>query len=109
MQAGGGRTGLCLSCHDGVVASALRGHSTSTTGQRPHSKASTPAGSHPVGADYLEAFRRNPDDYNDPALSPKIVLEEGLVGCSSCHAAHDLGTVSAFNVREDVCMACHQR
>lgn len=59
--------------------------------------------------DYLAVFRMKPDSYNDPTPNPKIVLEEGKVGCSSCHATHDLASVSGSNVRHEVCIECHRR
>ena len=109
LQAGGAQTGLCLSCHDGTVAPALRAHLVSSTdaGRHPHVEGS--GNNHPVGVDYLTVFRLNPDAYNDPTLNPKIVLEEGKVGCVSCHATHDLSLVSAGNVRHEVCIECHRR
>lgn len=109
LQAGGVKTGLCLSCHDGIVAPALKTHSAAAAGSPRQFQTIDLGAGHPVGVDYLAAFQRSPDDYNDPVLSPRIVLEEGKVGCSSCHATHDLSAVSASSVRDEVCMDCHRR
>ena len=57
----------------------------------------------------MDAVRRDPNSYNDPATNSRIVLEDGLVGCVSCHATHDLSAVTAGNVRQDVCIECHRR
>jgi hypothetical protein len=43
-----------------------------------------------------------------PPRTP-IVLEEGKVSCLSCHATHDLGSVSVGSVRQEVCIECHRR
>lgn len=106
-QAGGVKTELCMSCHDGTVAPALRAHFTSAVGQQSHAPGSS--SNHPVGVDYLAAFRMAPESYNDPTLNPKIILEEGKVGCVSCHVTHDPSVVSAGNLRHEVCIECHRR
>lgn len=106
-QAGGARTGLCMSCHDGTVAPNLQAHG-GTMGMAGR-LGTNPGANHPVGVDYMAALRRDPGSYNDPAMNPRIVLEEGNVGCVSCHATHDAGTVSALNVRQEVCIECHRR
>ena len=106
MQAGGVQTDLCMSCHDGTVAPALRAHYGSSGSKAHQSGASA---NHPVGVDYLSVFRLKPDSYNDPTLNPKIILEGGKVGCVSCHATHDPSVVSAGNIRQEVCTECHRR
>ena len=107
MQAGGVKTGLCLSCHDGTVASVLRAHSSSPSSSRPRSQSVDLGANHPVGVDYMSVVNSRPDVYN-PASSPGIILEDGKVGCVSCHSTHDLGALSADNARADVCTACHR-
>ncbi|MBI4061907.1 MAG: hypothetical protein HY403_10795 [Elusimicrobia bacterium] len=108
-QAGGSRTGLCMSCHDGAVAPSLQAHGGFPGGERFAALGPNPNASHPVGVDYMAAFRRDPGSYVDPAANPGIVLEEGKVGCMSCHAGHDVSAVSAGNVRQEVCIECHRR
>ena len=107
--AGGAKTSLCLSCHDGTVAPSLQAHGGSLGGDRFAVLGSNPSANHPVGVDYMAVLRRDPGSYNDPAMNARIVLEEGRVGCLSCHASHDLSSVSAGNVRREVCIDCHRR
>ncbi len=100
--AGGVKTGLCMSCHDGTIAPAITAHMTSTGG-------ADLGANHPVGIDYAFAARRDPVSFNDPASNPRIVLEDGKVACVSCHAAHDIGSISGGSVRQEVCIECHRR
>lgn len=106
---GGQKTGLCLSCHDGSIASTLNTHGGSPSSSRSQYRSPDMSASHPVGVDYMAVSRARPDEYNDSTLNPKIVLEEGKVGCVSCHATHDPATLSASNVRQEVCIECHRR
>jgi hypothetical protein len=101
--AGGVKTGLCMSCHDGTVAGTIKAHSLSADGA---GLGSNLGANHPVGGDYMAAVRRDPVSYNDPMSNTRIVLEDGKVGCISCHAAHDVG---AGSVRPEVCVDCHRR
>ncbi|MDD5303546.1 MAG: hypothetical protein PHS14_10610 [Elusimicrobia bacterium] len=108
-QAGGVKTGLCMSCHDGTVAPTIKAHSLSPGSVRLSSQGADLSANHPVGVDYMAALRRDPGSYNDPAMNARIVLEDGMVGCVSCHATHDISAVSAGNVRPEVCIECHRR
>lgn len=100
--AGGVKTGLCMSCHDGTIARTITAHALTGGG--------TDLGAnHPVGMDYLTAVRGNPGSFIDPASNPRIVLEDGKVSCISCHATHDISAVSGGNVRQEVCIECHRR
>lgn len=105
--AGGVKTGLCMSCHDGTIAPVIKAHSLSGAA-RAAAPGADPGANHPVGVDYMAALRRDPGSYNDPAMNARIMLEDGKVGCVSCHAAHDV-TASAGNVRPEVCVDCHVR
>lgn len=107
-QAGGVKTGLCMSCHDGTVASPVSAHFVSAGGLAEAAGLSMGA-NHPVGVDYMAAVRRDPMSFNDPASNPRIVLEDGTVGCVSCHAAHDISAMSASSLRHEVCIECHRR
>lgn len=108
IDSGGGKTGMCLSCHDGATARPLTAHAGPAYGM---ASAAGPdmASAHPVGVDYMAAVRRDPGSYNDPFANPRIVLEDGKVGCVSCHATHDAATVAAGSVRHEVCVECHRR
>lgn len=107
-RAGGVKTGLCMSCHDGTIAGTIKAHAL-PSGSARHAAQGDLGANHPVGVDYMAAVRRDPGSYNDPAMNVRIVLEEGKVGCVSCHSTHDSGAVSAGNVRQDICTACHSR
>lgn len=100
--AGGVKTGLCMSCHDGTIAPTITAHTTMTGG-------ADLGANHPVGIDYLFAARSDPASFIDPAANPRIVLEDGKVACISCHAAHDIGSISGGSVRHEVCIECHRR
>ncbi|MCR4295391.1 MAG: hypothetical protein NUW21_07635 [Elusimicrobia bacterium] len=100
--AGGVQTGLCMSCHDGTIAPTITAHMTSSGG-------ADLGANHPVGIDYLSAARNDPASFIDPASNPRIVLEDGKVACISCHAAHDIGSISGGSVRQEVCVECHRR
>lgn len=100
--AGGVKTGLCLSCHDGTVAPTIRAHMQSSGG-------TDMGANHPVGIDYLAAVRGDPSSFNDPDSNPAIILEEGKVACISCHSTHDAGGFSGNSVRREVCIECHRR
>ena len=100
--AGGVKTGLCMSCHDGTIAPTITAHMASSGG--------TDLGAnHPVGVDYLAAVRGNPGSFHEPSSNPAIVLEDGKVSCISCHATHDAGGFSGSSVRREVCIECHRR
>ncbi|MBI2787399.1 MAG: hypothetical protein HYX59_01840 [Elusimicrobia bacterium] len=106
---GGVKTGLCMSCHDGTIASVSSAHTVASGDARRPFQSIDMRASHPVGGDYMAAVRSDPDSYNDPVMNNRIVLEDGKVGCISCHATHDLSAVSASNVRHEVCIECHRR
>lgn len=99
--AGGVKTGMCMSCHDGTVAGTIKAHAVTASAGGMDLGAN-----HPVGGDYMDAVRRDPVSFNHPASNTRIVLEDGKVGCISCHAAHDN---SAGSVRPEVCIDCHRR
>lgn len=106
-RAGGEKTGMCMSCHDGTIASAIKGHALAQTGAGSVAQGNMGA-AHPVGVDYMAAYARDPGSFNHPSSSVQIVLEDGKVGCVSCHSAHD-GVMSARNLRQEICIACHAR
>lgn len=108
-KAGGVSSGLCMSCHDGTIAATLQAHSVSGGGSRTTTLGMDLGANHPVGVDYAAVFRGDPVSYNDPAGNPRIVLEDGLVGCVSCHATHDAGVIASGSIRPGVCTDCHRR
>lgn len=84
-------TRACLSCHDGTVS-----HRIYQNGVQ---------GEHPVGTDYFQAYDRAPRKFVSPYNS-RIHLEDGRIGCVSCHAVHER-TGYAANARPNNCGICH--
>ena len=84
-------TAVCLSCHDGSLASSVSVHA------------------HPVGIEYALSLRSAPDRFNDPAARADIHLESGAIGCVSCHRVHQQPEGSSrTGVVESACEACHR-
>ncbi|MCM2304062.1 MAG: hypothetical protein NDJ72_05125 [Elusimicrobia bacterium] len=100
--AGGVKTNLCMSCHDGTIAPTITAHSVSGGG-------ADLGANHPVGIDYRAAVTGNPGSFNDPESNPRIILEDGMVACISCHSTHDVSPASGGSVRHEVCIECHRR
>lgn len=90
---------VCLSCHDGSI-----GHGDGPDG---------PSGrNHPIGADYRAVQASAPGDYNPLDERGTVRLEDGKVGCVSCHRLHarpGRDGVSRAGVVHDSCVACHRR
>jgi len=85
-------TRMCTSCHDGSVS-----HKIGLNG---------PSGEHPMGMDYAAVYDRDPQNFVSPYNSP-IKLENGKVGCLSCHAVHE-NTGYKANARPNNCRTCHK-
>lgn len=83
-------TMVCLGCHDDVIARDLTNH--------------------PIDFSYDAAARRPGARLKPPSALPlAIQLEDGRVGCASCH---DLGSpirarLATSNERSALCFACH--
>ncbi|MEK7389603.1 MAG: hypothetical protein AAB036_07890 [Elusimicrobiota bacterium] len=97
-HARGRKMDLCLSCHDGTVATNLGWHPAAAPGS---------GGNHPIGVEYDLAAARRPDAFY-PSDSSGIALEDGQVACVSCHKAHGVSKAASGDVRADVCTACHR-
>lgn len=116
-EAAGGDTHGCLGCHDGVLAGDVTGHRAGPGVELPAGAAapwiSSPAGhiaSHPVGIDYDAAFARSGGKLrSSSSLPPSVRLEDGRVGCLSCHnAASPLPSRLALPKEGSMlCYACH--
>jgi predicted CXXCH cytochrome family protein len=82
---------ICLSCHDGVMApDRLR---------------------HPIGMVYeASPLRRVATLKPSASLAPRIALEGGRVGCSSCHdlSSSLRSNVVLENTGSARCFACHR-
>lgn len=91
----------CLGCHDGITASDkgsfVKGHYNN----------------HPVGI-YYNAFQndelRSPDFTLDGGGTIRDLLENGYVGCTSCHLEHNEDNVAKLvmdNKNSKLCLVCH--
>jgi predicted CXXCH cytochrome family protein len=92
----------CLSCHDGLAASAV----SYTFGRGSGSM----HGSHPVDVDYGAAELRPGNRFRPPgALPASIVLPGGKVGCVSCHdgASPERYHTALPMDRSRLCFSCH--
>jgi predicted CXXCH cytochrome family protein len=70
----------------------------------------TLAMSHPVGVDYRMAQLKSGAKLRDPLfLDPAVKLENGLVGCTSCHDANSElpAKLVMLNTGSRLCFACH--
>lgn len=85
-------TRFCLGCHDGSVVPSVV-----TTG-------------HPIDIDYLQAQVLSRGKLkNIGLLDPAIKLDNGLVGCPSCHISTSQlqSKVVIPTVGSQLCFACH--
>jgi predicted CXXCH cytochrome family protein len=106
---------LCLSCHDGVVASdvyagphAMTWSDRAGGGVRAGTSRLT---SHPIGTLYPVA---RPDYASPGAVSSdgRIKLPDGRIQCTSCHDPHNTerhhGMLVISNERSRLCLTCHR-
>ena len=96
----------CLTCHDGVIASDTSYHASGdplTYNQR--------SLSHPIGMDYAEAARHDPELNPVEALAPEIMLPDGKVGCISCHNPYSKERMMTVvsNYGSALCLECHKK
>jgi len=106
---------LCLSCHDGVIASDVYTASHATGLARQLGSSQLGIGGltgHPIGVAYPVA-----DPHYQPAASfttgaDAIPLPDGRVQCISCHDPHNTGRHPGMLVRSNrgsqLCLACHR-
>jgi predicted CXXCH cytochrome family protein len=100
-------THLCLSCHDGTLASNVGGLFDS--------HGDTLHGSHPVDVTYREhPIRKGKLDlavsfFPAQTLDPRIRLIDDQVACASCHSpyAQEPGHLIMSNQRSKLCLSCH--
>ncbi len=106
---------VCLSCHDGTVASdvyagahAMKWSDLSAGGVPP---GRTRVINHPVGVRYPEGRR----DYHSQAAverDGRVRLPEGRIQCTTCHDPHNSanhpGMLVMSNERSRLCLACHR-
>lgn len=96
---------VCLSCHDGSLAGAARDYAPeSSWGQT-----GLPSASHPIGMPYAAAAARKPNEYRSP-FDTGVTLEDGRVGCGSCHVGHrgDREPAGPAGIAKGMCQNCHR-
>ncbi|HSL22667.1 MAG TPA: cytochrome c3 family protein [Vicinamibacterales bacterium] len=108
---------LCLSCHDGAVATNMSHQNTAIPGIQAETAPPVSSGgnpndlttTHPVGFTYATSVTAKPTDYlATPGNGVKLFV--GTVQCGSCHQAHD-NTNDEFlrvsNTGSALCLSCH--
>jgi predicted CXXCH cytochrome family protein len=105
---------LCLSCHDGVVATDVftSSHATRLSSQLGASQLGYGGLiGHPVGVRYPVGDVKY---YPEGALTAdgRIELPEGRIQCTSCHDPHNTGRHPGLlvksNRRSRLCLSCHR-
>lgn len=94
-------TVICLSCHDGKNAPAVGAQMGL---QAVDSNA--PVHSHPVCLIYREGGR---ELFPAAKISPKISLDQGRVGCLSCHDRDNPKRLAVNNAGSRLCLTCHNK
>ena len=130
----GGRSKLCLSCHDGTVAvDNFGGVATPSTFITAANNLGNNLGDdHPVGFTYNTALATADGSLEDPATKTvtigtgtttktgtiaSVMLFAGKMECSTCHDVHNTFTVGAAgtgmvkisNAGSALCIACHKK
>lgn len=104
---------LCLSCHDGVIATDVftETHGTAWSTERAWPRGPGSRAGHPIGVEYPLA---DPTYHSIAAVTAdgRIKLPEGRVQCISCHDPHNThrhpGMVVRSNRGSRLCLACHR-
>ncbi|MBW7904468.1 MAG: cytochrome c3 family protein [Phycisphaerae bacterium] len=105
---------LCLSCHDGVIATdvftgphAMSWAERSGGGAAPGASRLT---SHPVGIEYPSGAPRYASATTVNAAGLK--LPNGRIQCTTCHDPHNThnhaGMLTISNARSRLCLTCHR-
>jgi predicted CXXCH cytochrome family protein len=103
----------CLGCHDGVLAknvtSPYQDLAVSLGPLSPVGYGNHQA-NHPIGMDYAASFLKQRGALRPmAALPPSVRLEDGRVGCISCHNSSSLlpAKLAMSNKGSALCSACH--
>ncbi len=115
----GASSSRCLSCHDGTIASdsgtkGLDGmqRSSGVWDHQGQGQNYGGASSHPIGIDYRDALRRDPEGINEISSLPRtILLPDGKVECVSCHNLYtkEENLLSVTNFGSRLCLTCHKK
>ncbi len=106
---------ICLSCHDGTVASDVYAGPHALSWADAASAARPQGGSrlssHPIGV----MQPKNASGYHPPAAvthDGRIKLPDGRIQCTSCHDPHNrerhAGMLVMSNARSRLCLSCHR-
>ena len=103
-------SGVCLSCHDGSLAGNSKSY-VSVDASRYVADGSARLGdSHPIDVSYMAAYAMQAGAFRHPSEDPGIRLEDGKVGCISCHTIHGPRQPGARpGIIETACESCHIR
>jgi predicted CXXCH cytochrome family protein len=97
----------CLGCHDGTLARDVRANVTRGVARPGAASAFEREAGHPIGTEYARAAANHRSRLR-AVRDPGIALEQGRVGCVSCH---DLGSPRpgrlAVTVGGSLCPGCH--
>lgn len=104
---------LCLSCHDGGMASTADVRVVASGGGVQNTRRTNWRTEHPVGVRY-GAKRRDPGTHDlrlARTLPPEVRLFDGRVGCGSCHSVYSgiEQMLSVSNRGSGLCLTCHDR
>ncbi|MBI5884114.1 MAG: hypothetical protein HZB91_13545 [Elusimicrobia bacterium] len=106
---GAPKSAVCMSCHDGSLAGGSQSFTDIGSGNHA-GKALDPGRSHPIGMRYDSAFLSRAGEFRNPQANSDIRLEDGKVGCVSCHTVHGARPAnSRQGIIESACQACHIR
>ena len=113
-----GSSKLCLSCHDGAMASEDSGNYSLEANQIIGSNLKT---SHPISFYYDSYLAIKDRELHDPNSSPsglggtinKDMLIDGKLECISCHDVHSFSGQKNLlikpNERSQLCLTCHNK
>lgn len=106
----------CLSCHDGMIATASTGGTPYVRHSRLRDGGRTPLGTdlsddHPVGIAIDAQYRARDPDIKDPSIWG-LPLVNGQLECTTCHDPHNRGAAGMLRVSMDrsaLCLRCHDK
>ncbi len=95
----------CMMCHNGTHGALIIIRDQNTSVIRDNQQRTT---NHSIGALYIDSYKKDPGHYTPiESLNPNIVLNDGKVGCESCHVPKDrrLASVSSEPMTTVECLA----
>jgi len=129
-----GPSGLCMSCHDGVLAVDSYYGATGGTGSGSDNWGGYAVGltnglgnDHPIGFTYDTALATTDGELHDPASATFVgsptsvtvasVLSGGIMTCATCHDVHNSKSLTGAEtyllygtqVGSGICLSCHDK